>query len=91
MKSKGILNELRKEMDEIKQKPFSREEVVILSQNEKIAIDNKILSLEHENQKLKKVIEQVKELPNCKECDSNWHKGCMCLKKKIMEILENEK
>ena len=61
MKSKDILNELRKEIDETKQKPFSREEVVILSRNEKIAIDNKILCLQEENSKLKKVIEILKD------------------------------
>ena len=60
MKSKDILNELRKEIDETKQKPFSREEVVILSRNEKIAIDNTILCLQEENAKLKKVIEILK-------------------------------
>ena len=67
MENKEIMNSLKKEMDEIKQKPFSREEVVILSRNEKIAIDNKILWLQEENstlhgenKKLKEQLFQVK-------------------------------
>ena len=35
-------------------------------------------------------LEKIKSLPNCDICDSNWHKGCMCLKKKIIEVLGNE-
>ena len=23
-------------------------------------------------------------------CDANWHKGCICLKRKIQEVLEDE-
>ena len=57
MNSKGILNELRKEMDEIKQKPLNKPEVCIMSWNEKYQLDNTILCLQEENKKLKKVIE----------------------------------
>ena len=60
MKNKEIMDSLIKEIDETKQKPFSREKVVILSRNEKIAIDNKILCLQEENAKLKKVIDILK-------------------------------
>ena len=49
---------LKYEIEKNKQQPFSREEVVILSRNEKIAIDNKILSLEQENAKLKGIIKE---------------------------------
>ena len=47
-------------------------------------------SLRKENEKLKQVIENIKKLPNCDICDENWHKGCMCLQKKIKEVLNNE-
>ena len=47
--------------------------------------------LKKENVELKKVIKKIKLLPNCEECDSNWHKGCMCLQRKIKEVLENDK
>ena len=43
--------------------------------------------LRKENAKLKKVIEDIKNLPNCDICDANWHKGCMCLQKKIKKTL----
>ena len=59
MKNKEIMDSLIKEIDETKQKPFSREKVVILSRNEKNAIDNKILCLQEENAKLKKVIDLI--------------------------------
>ena len=56
MNSKEILNELRKEMDEIKQKPLSKPEVYMMSWNEKYQLDNKLLCLQIENTKLKKII-----------------------------------
>lgn len=42
-------------------------------------------------EKLEKVIEKIKNLPNCDICDANWHKGCMCLQRKIKEVLSNER
>lgn len=51
---------------------------------------NQIESLQSENQKLEKVIDDIYKLPNCYECDSNYRKGCMCLKKKINEVFGNE-
>lgn len=53
--------------------------------------DRKII--EHDLDRLKKLekaIEKIKSLPNCDECDSNWHKGCMCLQRKIKEVLNDE-
>ena len=50
-----------------------------------------ITKLVLENEKLKKIIEHIKALPTCDICDSNWHKGCLCLQSKIKEDLENEK
>lgn len=44
-------------------------------------------NLKQENEKLKKAIEIIKTLPNCDICDANWHKGCMCLQRKIKEVL----
>lgn len=61
MKDKGILNELRKEMDEIKQKPLSKPEVYMMSWNEKYQLDSKLLCLQTENTKLKNVIEILKD------------------------------
>ena len=49
-----------------------------------------ITKLVLENEKLKKVIEHIKALPPCDICDSNWHKGCLCLQSKIKKVLENE-
>ena len=40
---------------------------------------------------LERNIENIKNIPNCDICDSEWYKGCMCLKKKLKEVLENEK
>lgn len=48
------------------------------------------VELREENLKLKQLIEKIKELPNCNICDANWHEGCMCLKRKIEEVLGNE-
>lgn len=61
MKDKGILNELRKVMDEIKQKPLSKPEFYMMSWNEKYQLDNKLLCLQAENAKLKKVIKFLKD------------------------------
>ncbi len=41
-------------------------------------------------EKLEKVIEDIKQLPKCEVCDDNWIKGCMCFRKKLKEVLENE-
>ena len=50
---------------------------------------NRLEELEKENAKLKKVIEDIKNLPDCDICDSNWHKGCMCLQNKFKKALIN--
>ena len=58
--------------------------------SEEIEIIQKDLDrLEKENAKLKKVIEDIKNLPDCDICDSNWHKGCMCLQNKFKKALLN--
>ena len=49
------------------------------------------IGLKEENTKLKQAIKKIQKLPTCNECDANWHKGCMCLKRKIQEVLEDEK
>ena len=60
MNSKEILNELRKTMDEIKQKPLSKPEVYMMSWNEKYQLDNKLLCFQEENTKLEKENEALK-------------------------------
>lgn len=40
---------------------------------------------------LEQVIEKIKKLPHCDICDANWHKGCLCLQKKIKEVFENDR
>ena len=42
-----------------------------------------------ENEKLKQKLEQIKALPNCDICVENWF-SCMCLRKKIKEVLGND-
>lgn len=42
-------------------------------------------------EKLEKVIEDIKQLPKCEVCEDNWIKGCMCFRKKLKEVLENDK
>lgn len=49
VENKEIMNSLKKEIDEIKQKPLNKPEVCIMSWNEKYQLDNKILCLQEEN------------------------------------------
>lgn len=64
-------------------------------ENEKLKQENKEL-LVNKNvaqgiaTKYKQKLKQIEALPNCDICDENWHKGCMCLQKKIKEVLGNE-
>lgn len=37
---------------------------------------------------LEKIIEDIKQLPNCDICDREMYKGCSCLKKKIKKLLK---
>lgn len=48
-----------------------------------------IKHLVEENIELRKKIENIKKLPNCDICDEEWF-SCMCLRKKIKEVLGNE-
>lgn len=103
MKSITSLNELKNEVDTSYDKDYEKwintrynailkdlehlEEIVEEYNDLKCKYDN----LENNFKKLKKAIEQIKQLPKCNECDSNWYKGCMCLQKKIKEVLETSK
>lgn len=61
MENNEIINSLKKEMDEIKQKPLNKPEVYIMSWNEKYQLDNKILCLEQENSTLHDENKKLKE------------------------------
>lgn len=42
-------------------------------------------------EELERVVEEIKKLPTCEECAEMMHKGCMCLKSSIEELLEKAK
>ena len=76
------LEKLEKENQELKEK------VKMLEENEEAVLTTLEISVS-ENAKLKKVIEDIKNLPDCDICDSNWHKGCMCLQSKFNKTIIN--
>ena len=76
------LEKLEKENLELKEK------FKMLEENEE-AVLTTLESSVQENTKLKKVIEDIKNLPDCDICDSNWHKGCMCLQNKFKKAVIN--
>ena len=51
--------------------------------------ENFLLALEKIEQAKKETAREIINMltPPCKTCDANWHKGCMCLQKKIIKQL----
>lgn len=80
------IDSLRKENQELKEKL----EGIPLEYDGYLYFTQSISNVVKENEKLKKAIEIIKTLPNCDICDANWHKGCMCLQRKIKEVLNDE-
>ena len=77
---------IQKDLDRLEQLEKENQELLV---NKNVA-QGIAIKLKEENDKLKQLIKQLKNFPNCDICDSNWHKGCMCLKRKIEEVLVNE-
>lgn len=77
-----------KKMNEVWHKHEVTESVDI-NENHLEELYSFITHLVEENIELRKKIENIKKLPNCDICDEEWF-SCMCLRKKIKEVLGNE-
>ena len=88
----GFYGVIRQDLDRLekleKENLELKEKCKMLEENEE-AVLTTLESSVQENTKLKKVIEDIKNLPDCDICDSNWHKGCMCLQNKFKKAVIN--